>query len=170
MGNHYHRKLGPQPLLKQSVKVYRYQGYDDSVLKKDINPLLSGHKTLEWYLITFPHHFCCIFLIIPYSVPSLENLKPHAQKCDRKPVFCNKCILLFYYLGFTAHANSSRCRGAAQPAAFHGVVDSAALCWKAVLLLFNLHAAKLEMSCKMWLCCSNPFQLIVLKPYSQGCT
>lgn len=156
MGNHYHRKLRPQPLLKQSVKVYRYQGYDDSVLKKDINPPLSGHKTLEWYLIRFPHHFCSIFLIIPYSVWSLENLKPHVWRCDRKPVFCNKCILLFYHWGFIAHANASPCRGAAQPAAFQGGADSAALYRKGVLLLFEeTNAAKLEMPCKMWLSCSK---------------
>lgn len=56
VGNYYQRKLRPKPLFKQSVQIYRYQGYDDSILEKDINPLLSGHKTSKLYLLRFPHY------------------------------------------------------------------------------------------------------------------
>lgn len=47
------------------------------------------------------------------------------MKCDRKPIFCNKCILLSYYLGYIAHVNASLCCWSlVQPAAFHGGANS----------------------------------------------
>lgn len=127
-----------------------YQEYDDSILEEDINPILSGHKAPEWYLVRFLHNSCCIFLILPYAVWSLKNLKSHVVKSDRKSDFCYNCILFFYCLGFIAHINASLCWEAVQPVAFHTSVDSPVYSWKSVLLQFNLHAAKMKLFCSGW--------------------
>lgn len=170
VGNHCHRKLRPKPLLKQSVQVYKYQEYDDSFSEEDINPLLSGHKTPEWYLVRFPHYSCCVFLILPYAVWSLKNLKSHVVRCDRKPVFCNKCIFFFYW--FIVHVNAScSCWHAVRPTVFHSGADSPAFYWKSVLLLFNLHATKMKLFCNGWLSWSklrsaDCFEAICLRLYT----
>lgn len=41
--NHYHRKLRPKPLLKQSEQVRSHQENDDNILEKDINFILAEH-------------------------------------------------------------------------------------------------------------------------------
>lgn len=173
VGNHYHRKLRPKPLLKQSVQVYRYQGYDDSILEKDINPLLSGHKTPEWYLVRFPHYSCCIFLILSYAVGSLKNLKSHVVRSNRKPDFA---ISVFYSsIGWDLLLMQMPLIVTEvivfYSDAFHSGADSPAFYWKSVLLLFNWHAAKTKLFCNTWLSSSklrstDCFQVICVRLYT----
>lgn len=76
------------------------------------------------------------------------NLKFHVMKCDRKPIFCNKCILFSYYLGYIAHVNASLCCWSlVQPTAFHGGANSPAFYILHLLLLFNLNATKMKLFC-----------------------